>query len=46
MTFGTFADASFVAAESSSSCSFEIECRRRRAESSRHAHETIARSQE
>ena len=35
-----------LAAESSSSWSLEIGCRRRRAESSRHAHETIARSQD
>ena len=35
-----------LAAEPSSSWSLEVGCRRRRAESSRHAHETIARSQD
>ena len=35
-----------MVAEPSSSWSFEDGCRRRRAESSRHAHETIVRSQD
>ena len=42
----TFADTTLVAAVSSSSWSLEIGCRCRRAESSRHAHEIIARSQD
>ena len=45
-TSETFEDTTLMAAEPSSSWSFEIGCRCRRAESSRHAHETIARSQD
>ena len=45
-TSETLADTTLVAAKPSSSWSLEVGCRRRRAESSRHAHETIARSQD